>query len=286
MNHPITPSLRPLLPATGTRVTEPPSPTRKHKTVACENCRIKKTKVSPNSMLPTSCNNMLSISKCIREQPVCGRCQFLNLDCEYAIGPSDSSRKAALQRQLGVAEIERNDLRDLLDLIQTQPDEEAAEIFRRLRANRDPLATLHSIRQARVLLPNPDPESQFHGYPQIERLDAESARWSPLKLRARPWTTVAGDGIVSAMISKFFAWDGSYMLPLIDSTCFLRDMKTGDVTHAEFCSPFLISAICTLQVSQARVLVTTTYVWPKMWNSPHNNLDCLMAWMAYQTVMF
>lgn len=211
--------------------------------------------MSNTALTTTHYYSILIISKCDREQPICGRCQSLNLDCEYAIGPSDTSRKAALQRQLGEVEIERNDLRDLLDLIQTQPDDEAAEIFRRLRKSRDPLVTLRSIRQARLLLPNPDPVAQFHGYPQIERLDAECARWNPLKLRARPWTTVAGDGIVSALLSKFFAWDGAYMLPLVDSLCFIRDLKTGDVARSEFCSPFLVSAICTLQVSQVRAFV-------------------------------
>jgi hypothetical protein len=109
---------------------------------------------------------------------------------------------------------------------------------------------LQSIRQANLLLPNPDPVSQLQGYPQIEKLDAESSRWSPLKLRARPWTTVAGDGVVSELVSKFFAWDGAYMLPFIDRICFIRDMKTGDIARSQFCSPFLVSAICTLQVSQ------------------------------------
>jgi hypothetical protein len=47
-----------------------------------------------------------------------------------------------------------------LNLIQTQPEDEATEIFRRLKMNRDPLMTLESIRQAKVLLPNPDPVSQ------------------------------------------------------------------------------------------------------------------------------
>jgi hypothetical protein len=192
---------------------------------------------------------ILSIGKCDRKQPVCGRCQSLDLECEYAIGPADKSRKAALQRRLGEVEDERDNLRELLNLIQTQPDDEAGEIFRRLRANRDPLIILQSIRQANLLLPNPDPVSQFQGYLQVETLDAEGSRWSPLKLRARPWTTVAGDGIVSALISKFFAWDGVYMLPFIDRICFIRDMKTGDVGQSQFCSPFLVSAICALQVS-------------------------------------
>jgi hypothetical protein len=192
---------------------------------------------------------MLSIDKCNNEQPTCERCKVLDLPCEYAVGPADKSRKAALQKRLDLIEHERNDLRDLLDLIQTRPDDEAAEIFRRLRAERSPIEILQSIRQASLLLPNPDPVSRLQGYPQIDALDAECSKCSPLKLRARPWTTVAGDGIISSLISKFFAWDGAYMLPFIDRICFLRDMKTGDIAHSQFCSPFLVSAICTLEVS-------------------------------------
>jgi hypothetical protein len=70
-----------------------------------------------------------------------------------------------------------------------------------------------------------------------------------MKLRARPWTAVADDGIVSALISSFFAWDGYYFLPFVDQECFIRDMNTGDIKRSKFCSPFLVNAVCTIQVS-------------------------------------
>lgn len=45
MNQPTNSNLRMLLPATGSRRPQPTPPKRKHRTVACENCRVKKTKV-------------------------------------------------------------------------------------------------------------------------------------------------------------------------------------------------------------------------------------------------
>jgi hypothetical protein len=105
------------------------------------------------------------------------------------------------------------------------------------------------VKQAYLLLLNPVPVSQLSAHPQVERIDNEAYSWSPMKLRSRPWTAVADDGIVSALISSFFAWDGYYMLPFVDQTCFIRDMTTGDIKRAKFCSPFLVNAICTIQVS-------------------------------------
>jgi hypothetical protein len=222
--------------------------------VACERCRIKKTKVCPCWRLPSRPSSELPSwvsTKCNRHQPVCSRCNALEVDCEYDIGLSDRSRKASLKRRLAEAENERDslrDLRDLLDFIQTQPDAEAHEIFRRLRAHRDPIFILQSIRQARLLLPSTSHTARYDTNPQLELLDAQGARWSPLKLRARPWTDVAGDGIVSALISSFFAWN-IYMMPFVDRHCFVRDMNMRDGNQSQFCSPFLVNAICTLQVS-------------------------------------
>lgn len=137
----------------------------------------------------------------------------------------------------------------MLNLLTTRTDSEADEIYRRLRSVGDPIRVLHLVKQAYLLLPNPGPVSQLSAHPQVERLDNEAYRSSPLKLHARPWTAVADDGIVSSLISSFFAWDGHYFLPFIDQECFIRDMSTGNIRRAKFCSPFLVNTICTIQVS-------------------------------------
>jgi hypothetical protein len=146
-------------------------------------------------------------------------------------------------------EEERDQLKELFDLIRDQPDTEAHEIFRRLRTSSNPLHVFRDLRQANLLLPNPDPVSQVIGNPQVGAIDSEALRSSALKLRARPWTTVAGDGLVSALISSFFAWDGNYLTPFVESKCFIKAMNTGNVVSIEFCSPFLVNAICCISVS-------------------------------------
>lgn len=161
----------------------------------------------------------------------------------------DEGRRKALKKRFDWADSERNQLRDLFNLLVSRTESEADEIYRRLRTSGDPIRVLQSVKQAYLLLPNPGPVSELSAFPQVERLDNEAYRLSPLKLRARPWTAVADDGIVSALISSFFAWDGHYFLPFVDQECFVRDMRTSDIRRAKFCSPFLVNAICTIQVS-------------------------------------
>ena len=145
-------------------------------------------------------------------------------------------------------ESERDQLRDLFHMIHARPDIEAQEIFRRLRTSQDPLQVLRTVVEADTLFSSPGPASSLSTHPQVENIDSQALRWSSLKLRARPWTDVAGDGLVSSLISSFFAWDGFYLIPLVDVTLFTRDMNKGDV-DAKFCSPFLVNAICCIQVS-------------------------------------
>jgi hypothetical protein len=167
----------------------------------------------------------------------------------WAVDSGDETRRSTLQRRYNRVEEERDQLKELFDLIRDQPDTEAHEIFRRLRTSSNPLHVFRDLRQANLLLPNPDPVSQVIGNPQVGAIDSEALRLSALKLRARPWTTVAGDGLVSALISSFFAWDGNYLTPFVDSKCFIKAMNTGNVVSIEFCSPFLVNAICCISVS-------------------------------------
>lgn len=130
----------------------------------------------------------------------------------------------------------------------TRTESEADEILKRLRASGDPIRVLQSVQQAYLLLPNPTSASQLAAYPQLDKLDSEAYRLSAFKLRARPWTAVADDGIVSALVSTYFAWDGYYFLPFLNPALFIRDMSNGDIKRAKYCSPFLVNAICALQV--------------------------------------
>jgi hypothetical protein len=152
-----------------------------------------------------------------------------------------------LKKRFNRVEDERDQLRALFDILCTQPDAEAVELFRRLRTSQNPLSVLQVVRQAQLLLPELGPTSQTASNPEVEELDRVTLRRSAFKLRAYPWTTGAGDGIVSSLISSFFAWDGSYLISFVDQEIFIRDMSKGDIINATFCSPSLVNAICALQ---------------------------------------
>ncbi|KAJ5062233.1 hypothetical protein J3E74DRAFT_473850 [Bipolaris maydis] len=225
--------LKPLLPSTGPKPNRPilVAPKRLKRIVACEACRVKKTKASLFHILINT----------------------LDIDCEYAVESGDENRRVTLKRRYDQVEAERDQLRELFDLIRERPDTEAYEFFRRIRTSSDSVQVLRLVRQAHILLPNPTPTSPVSSHPEIEKLDSEALRRSPLKLRARPWTLVARDGIVSSLVSSFFAWDGNYMTPFIDLKCFLKNMDAGNLAVTEFCSPFLVNAICCVSFFSTKV---------------------------------
>ncbi|KAK7178312.1 hypothetical protein PSPO01_15644 [Paraphaeosphaeria sporulosa] len=154
-----------------------------------------------------------------------------------------ASRRMTLKKRFNQVEDERDQLQDLFDLLCTSPAAEAEELFRRLRTSRDPSSVLQMVRQAHLLLSEPDPTARAVSIPEVETLDKDALRRSAFKLRAHPWTTAAGDGIVSSLISSFFAWDGSYLVSSIDQETFIRAMGKGDIADATFCSPSLVNAI-------------------------------------------
>jgi hypothetical protein len=85
----------------------------------------------------------------------------------------------------------------------------------------------------------------------LEGYDLDALGTSNLKLQAQPWTTVAGDELVSELLSSFFACDNWFYLSFIDQESFLRDMQAGDVGKAGFCSPLLVNAMCALRCVSA-----------------------------------
>jgi hypothetical protein len=101
----------------------------------------------------------------------------------------------------------------------------------------------------------------------LENLDVAALSKSTFQVHARPWTTVANDGLVSELLSSFFASDGCFYLSFVDQQYFLDDMEAGDIDKAELCSPLLVNAICALRcVSEHRStlddVVNTIYSQP------------------------
>jgi hypothetical protein len=81
----------------------------------------------------------------------------------------------------------------------------------------------------------------------LETLDVAALNKSTFQVHARPWTTLANDGLVSELLSSFFASDGCFYLSFIDQQYFLDDMETGDIDNAKICSPLLVNSICALR---------------------------------------
>lgn len=192
--------------------------------------------------------------KCNGGRPTCQRCAEQGLTCEYD-ADLDSTRMLTLKRRQVELKTEVDDLRDLFSLLQTRPEQDALEIFRRIRAN--PTADVHSVvdfvRSGDLLLQNAALSTATAAGlddPQALRVDDRAAE-QPYAIRvpARPWTTIAGDGLVSELVGSFFAWDAIFWLPFIDRTCFIADMRAGNPAEAKYCSPLLVHAMCALRCS-------------------------------------
>lgn len=146
---------------------------------------------------------------------------------------------------------ENDQLRSLLEYIRSKSEVESMEIYRRVRVAADPLDVVELLRGSDLLLQHSVSESTGGGSETpasgLGSLDLSAMDNSTIKVRARPWTKLAGDGLVSELISSFFAYDNGFYLSFIDQECFLEDMQTGNIEAAEFCSPLLVNAICALR---------------------------------------
>ena len=153
-----------------------------------------------------------------------------------------------MTRRLQNLEEEIFQFRELFESLRIRPEAEAVEILRRLRATADPLATLRLVREGNPLMPRLVAADQADShYSKPLQLDQEAFRNSTIRLRARPWTNVAGDGLVSELVSSFFMWDNPFYFSFIDRECFLADMAQERIDGARYCSPLLVSAICAMR---------------------------------------
>jgi len=162
---------------------------------------------------------------------------------------ADTSRVSALKARHDTLSNEVDQLRELIFAIRTRPEIEAQEIFRRLRVTSDPLDVVRSLRDGDLLLQHstPTPVADPLTPGQLEQLDLSALEASTIKVPARPWTLLAGDGLVSELVSSFFELDAIFRFPFVDRKCFIADMQAGDVARAQYCSPLLVMAICALR---------------------------------------
>lgn len=158
---------------------------------------------------------------------------------------------------------ELDQLRSLLEYIRTRSEVESMEIYRRVRLAVDPLDVVELLRGGDLLLQQRAPEQSGEGEAPaagLENLELSALEHSSIKVHARPWTRIAGDGLVSELISSFFAYDNGFYLSFVDQESFLDNMLSGDIANSEFCSPLLVNAICALRcVSHSDRIATLTY---------------------------
>lgn len=154
------------------------------------------------------------------------------------------SRYAELKETSEYRDRENRDLKELFSYLQSRPEAEALEVLRRLRTTGDPFAVLRCLRDADTLLAIPSPSGFPTAGREMMQLEEATLAASAIKVPARPWTTVAGDGLVSNLVSAFFKWDDPFIYSFVERELFLKDMRRG---QGPYCSPLLVNAICALR---------------------------------------
>lgn len=159
----------------------------------------------------------------------------------------DPFRTVPIKRSFEALQVENDRWRELYCLPRRLPEVEALQTLAQARATDDPIAILDVARRSSLRLANPGLNPGSSPAPinlRINSLDLEALSESQIRVHARPWTVVAGDGLVSELISSFFTWDDAFFFSFIDREAFLGDMRAKDPKNAEYCSPFLVNAIC------------------------------------------
>ncbi|KAF4979223.1 hypothetical protein FZEAL_4532 [Fusarium zealandicum] len=236
--RPILPAQRPLVdenrqesstgeihPETSSKLTRKRSALR----VACEPCRKRK-------------------ERCNGERPVCSACTKKETPCIYTF---DGRDEVAFHLSHESLQTENERWRELYSLLRRLPETQARQAFARIRDADDPITVLNFATQASFLVNSSEQRSEPsppEWNPSVETLTLKTPlSVSSIRVHARPWTTVAGDGLVSQLISSFFSWDDTFLYPFIDRQSFLDDMRKGEPEGAKYCSPFLVNAICASQ---------------------------------------
>lgn len=143
-------------------------------------------------------------------------------------------------------------MQQLFEFIHNRTEADAWEIFKRIRLSKDPFAVLQSVKDADLVLPNPSLVAAASDLndPRIRKLDDNARDKSPIRVPARPWTAVAGDGLVSELVYGLFAWE-AYPFPFFHPNALLADMQRMDPNTAQYCSPFLVNAMCAFTAVRA-----------------------------------
>ncbi|KAL4913090.1 hypothetical protein BDW62DRAFT_214528 [Aspergillus aurantiobrunneus] len=238
------PSSRPLAPVPGLDsqhgATEEPSPARKHKTTACEECKKKKLKC--------------------RGDPPCQHCVANGIECRVN-EMADQRRKLPQKRKLegleqsndilvrllsAIRGSENKRIAQLMNLIRSHPSMSELQNFLKENFTRSDIEKSPELRevQHRVLRATEEPEGEEVA-PRAPRrvLDVRRLADNPVyRVPAKPWTTVTDDDdLVSHLVSLYFTWSYPFFC-WIDREVFIREMQRGDM-QSPYCTPFLVNTI-------------------------------------------
>ncbi|PWY83610.1 hypothetical protein BO70DRAFT_386976 [Aspergillus heteromorphus CBS 117.55] len=234
---------------------------RKHKTTACQACKLKKLKC--------------------RGDPPCQHCVANGLHCQVD-EMADMRRKYAMKRKLerleqaeetlvrlvsALRDSESKRLAQLLNLIRSNASFDELQIFLQKKFTPPEIEQCPELRDIQTQISRPstedddDDDNESHPHPQQQQqqqkqppspsparssrrfLDVRRLADSPVyRVPARPWTKVTDDDeLVSHLISLWLTWTYPFF-DWLDKDLFLRDMRAGQL-QCQFCSPFLVNAI-------------------------------------------
>ncbi|RNJ60217.1 hypothetical protein D7B24_009249 [Verticillium nonalfalfae] len=155
-------------------------------------------------------------SKCDGDRPVCGSCKRKKTACVYDVAETNTTRAMAARQQQANQRLENEQLHELFRILRTLPHADAHAALDQLRTADNALSALRSLTGSQLMIYRldefPDPQG---GNLRLEAIDRGALVDSPFKVEARPWTAVAGSGIVSELISSFFTWDASFFYPFV-----------------------------------------------------------------------
>jgi hypothetical protein len=149
-----------------------------------------------------------------------------------------------LKRKQNELQIELTEYQEVFKFIQTRPPAEVQDIIRRIRSEHSVGSVLRLVQSGDPILESYNMSLRKASSPEVEQVDLEALQKSRIKVRANPWTTVAGDGVVSELISIFFEPMNFVSTSYVDMRCFLHDMESGNIRTAMFCTPLLVNAMC------------------------------------------
>jgi hypothetical protein len=194
----------------------------------------------------------MKLGQCDGNRPSCGHCMKKGAICEYDVDPG-VTRLETMRRKNDFLQREVDQLRELFDYIRTCPEVEAKQVYRQLRTANG-LQDLIHLRGGSDISSKQKHRMSGSENPAYEP-DSDVLANSAIRVPARPWTLLAGDDLVSELVSAFFTYDHCSGIPFVDQECFLADMRAGNIVQARFCSPLLVNAICALKCVSVRIRI-------------------------------